>query len=424
MLPSPGLVPAPRWSWSPGYMNNIDYLESLSNHNIICKECCNTTHYPPLPPSQPAHLVNINISLLGLAHSSQLTVPVLLSMFLTDLTITLSILTTSSWESRPGKSLRNVTKLRNAACKLCWVKYKYLQPGLCHTWSVQECGLAAIIRENFKLFGSAGWQRVPTVLRLALWSSVMSSLETKECRQGREKSREARQPAVIMERKEWLPAQVINSINNTNTDFRIISPQHLYSILIRGFLVLIGLITMFSNIASIIVSWKVSSLLWVSRRFSDSRLVALLTPDSPVLTESVGRWLRVTGAAGYKKVCCQYFLTKSQCETAQLDPGLAPLTRRKPILGSRSLSLSLSVSTVQPSQTPGMSQTCAGGGEKQRGRCQLFVGAESTPELAGWLWYKSSLWCRAMPAWCGPGNCSPNDFLWNAVTECHTEHTG
>ena len=79
-LVSPGL----RWSWSPGYMNNIDYLESLSNHNIICKECCNTTHHPPLPPSHPAHLVNINISLLSLAHSSELTVPILLSMFLTD----------------------------------------------------------------------------------------------------------------------------------------------------------------------------------------------------------------------------------------------------------------------------------------------------------------------------------------------------
>ena len=64
-----------RWSWSPGYINNIDYLESLSNHNIICKECCTTAL--PCTPGQyqyfntrvaPSHshiswvLSNINMS--------------------------------------------------------------------------------------------------------------------------------------------------------------------------------------------------------------------------------------------------------------------------------------------------------------------------------------------------------------------------
>ena len=69
------------------------------------------------------------------------------------------------------------------------VKYKYLQPGLSHTWSVQECGPAAIIRENFKLFGSAGWLQSQQFSAL-LWSSVTSSLETMECRQSGEKRRE------------------------------------------------------------------------------------------------------------------------------------------------------------------------------------------------------------------------------------------
>ena len=137
--------------------------------------------------------------------------------------------------------------------------------------------------------------------------------------------------------------------------------------------------------ASITVSWlavvlSFSSPLWIWRRFSDSLPVPVRSLTESVWPMIESNW--ISRAAGYKKVCCQYFLTKSQCETAQLCPG--PLTRRKPILGSLALSLFLSVlcPAVQLSQTPGMSQTCAGGGEKQRGRCQLFVGAETR---AGWL---------------------------------------
>ena len=165
--------------------------------------------------------------------------------------------------------------------------------------------------------------------------------------------------------------------------------------------------------------------MWISRRFGDSQLVPTRTAS---LTESAGRWLRVTGAAGYKKVCCQYFLTKSQCETAQLWPALPSLTRRKPILGSLSLSLSLSLSVVSSSAKhqawAGLVLEVGRGEEKQRGRCQLFVGAETRAGwLAGWVINPS---CDAVIAWPGaePGNCSPNDFLWNTLTECHTVHTG
>ena len=165
--------------------------------------------------------------------------------------------------------------------------------------------------------------------------------------------------------------------------------------------------------------------MWLSRRFGDSQPVPASV--APVWQRVSGRWLRVTGAAGYKKVCCQYFLTKSQCETAQLWPGLAPLTRRKPILGS--LSLSLSLSLLCPAQ-PNTSQAWARlvlevrlAGEKQRGsRCHnCLLGRRVL--AAGWL-LDINPSCDAVIAWPGlePGNCSPNDFLWNTVTECHTVH--
>ena len=159
--------------------------------------------------------------------------------------------------------------------------------------------------------------------------------------------------------------------------------------------------------------------MWLSRRFGDSQLVPASV--APVWQRVSGRWLRVTGAAGYKKVCCQYFLTKSQCETAQLWPGLAPLTRRKPILGSLSLSLSVVSSSANHQAWAGLVLEVGRGEEKQRGRCQLFVGAEGGG-CCWWLDINPS--CDAVPAWPGvePGNCSPNDFLWNTVTECHTVH--
>ena len=134
-----------------------------------------------------------------------------------------------------------------------------MQAGLSHTWSVhQECGPAAIIRENFKLFGSAGWLQSQQFSAL-LWSSVTSSLETMECRQTgverREEKRRVERPDIKESScnygwKKIVPAPTINNINNTNKDFSIIFYKHLYSILIRGFLFLIGFITMFSNMFS------------------------------------------------------------------------------------------------------------------------------------------------------------------------------
>ena len=121
-----------RWSWSPGYMNNIDYLESLSNHNIICKECCNTTHYPPLPPSHPAHLVNINISLLRLAHRSQS--PYYYQCFLHISTIT--PLHCQSWQL-PPESLDKASL--SVECR-----------------SVQKCSVLAWVLWNINT-SSLGW---------------------------------------------------------------------------------------------------------------------------------------------------------------------------------------------------------------------------------------------------------------------------
>ena len=125
----------------------------------------------------------------------------------------------------------------------------------------------------------------------------------------------------------------------------------------------------------------------VTLSWSQSGLRSLTEPVWPMIesnwsSRAAEQEGRRTG--GYKKVCCQYFLTKSQCETAQC-PGL-------PWSGSTNKAqthtgISLSLCCVQPGQTPGMSQTCAGGGEKQRGRCQLFVGAETRPDQtrAGWI---------------------------------------
>ena len=136
-------------------------------------------------------------------------------------------------------------------------------------------------------------------------------------------------------------------------------------------------------------------------------------PTCPWQGRLSGRWLRVTGAAGHKKVCCQYFLTKSQCETGQVWLGLAPLTRRKPILGC-----GLSLCCVQPSQTPGMSPTCAGGGgETKRGRCQLFVGAEGAI-AGGWLDINPS--CDAVIARAGlvtVAQMTSCEILWLSVTQ-------
>ena len=127
-------------------MNNIDYLESLSNHNIICKECCTT------PTSLPSstHLVNINISIL---HSSP-PYPALLSI---PQTVSGSLSCHRPQERRSGdqRGLRPRTVIRWSVS---------LSPPLGYTWSAEECH-STIIREKFQQFGSAGSQEFSALVK-------------------------------------------------------------------------------------------------------------------------------------------------------------------------------------------------------------------------------------------------------------------
>ena len=141
----PGLT----WSWSPGYTNNIDYRESLSNHNIICKECCNTPSTlleHTWSPSCPGYYQDSRHG----HHWLQ---------------------TVQSWWNINSRS---------------------------HTWSAEECE-----GSNYSWEIPAVWvSRFSTVS--TLWSSVMSSLETQEC---------WKIPRIVIMETERLSGKHINNKN-------------------------------------------------------------------------------------------------------------------------------------------------------------------------------------------------------------------
>ena len=139
----------------------------------------------------------------------------------------------------------------------------------------------------------------------------------------------------------------------------------------------------------------------VTLSWSQSGLRSLTEPVWPMIesnwsSRAAEQEGRRTG--GYKKVCCQYFLTKSQCETAQC-PGLPWSGSTNKAQTHTGISLSLSLLCPAQPNTRREPDLCWRWGETKRQMSTVCWGGDQTRPDQSWLDINPS--CDAVTAWPG-----------------------